>query len=96
MLVKLTNSENGRIFIVHKKKVLRYNNRYDHESKVIELSCMADDFCWFCDAMMTKYTLNPTMKRTYHRDSPLSKWKFTWVFIKMTSTLLPMSREGIE
>ena len=27
------------------------------ESKVIELFCMADDFCKFFDAMMAKYTL---------------------------------------
>ena len=33
------------------------------ESKVIELFCMADDFCFF-DAMMTKYTLKSTVKHT--------------------------------
>ena len=43
------------------------------ESKVIELFCMADDFCKFFDAMMTKYTLKTTVKRTYHRVSTLSK-----------------------
>ena len=37
------------------------------ESKVIELFCMADDFCKFFDAMMTKYTLKPATKRKYHR-----------------------------
>ena len=43
------------------------------ESKVIELFCMADDFCKFFEAMMTKYTLKPATKRKYHRDSTLSK-----------------------
>ena len=36
------------------------------ESKVIELFCMADDFCKFFDAMMTKYMLKPATKRKYH------------------------------
>ena len=43
------------------------------ESKVIELFCMADDFCKFFDAMMSKYTLKPVMKRSYHRASTMSK-----------------------
>ena len=43
------------------------------ESKVIELFCMADDFCKFFDAMMTKYTLKPATKRKYHHDSTMSK-----------------------
>lgn len=34
---------------------------------------MADDFCKFLDAMMTKYTLKPAAKREYHRDSTMSK-----------------------
>lgn len=42
-------------------------------SKVIELFCMADDFCKFFDAMMAKYTLKSTGKRKYHRDSIISK-----------------------
>ncbi len=43
------------------------------ESKVIELFCMADDFCKFFDAMMARYTLKPANKRAYHRDSTMSK-----------------------
>ena len=43
------------------------------ESKVIESFCMADDFCKFFDAMMAKYTLKTTTKRTYHRASTMSK-----------------------
>ena len=51
------------------------------ESKVIELFCMADDFCKFFDAMMTKYTLKPTVKRTYHRVSTLSKAEIMLIMI---------------
>ncbi len=50
------------------------------ESKVIELFCIADDlaslifnFVSFFDAMMSKYTLIPVMKRPYHRASTMSK-----------------------
>ena len=39
------------------------------ENKVIELFCMADDFCKSFDAMITKYTLKPARKCKYHRDS---------------------------
>ena len=42
------------------------------ENKVIEIFCMADDFCKFFDTMMTKYTLPSTTKRKYHRDSTMS------------------------
>ncbi|CCY02715.1 putative uncharacterized protein [Prevotella sp. CAG:924] len=34
------------------------------ESKVIELFCMADDFCKFFDAMMAKYTLKRLFRHT--------------------------------
>ena len=43
------------------------------EDKVTEIFCMADDFCKFFDAMTTKYTLKPTGKRKYHRNSTMSK-----------------------
>ena len=43
------------------------------ESKVIEIFCIADDFCKFFDAMMEKYTLKEPQKRKYHRDGTLSK-----------------------
>jgi len=43
------------------------------EGKVIEIFCMADDFCKFFDAMMEKYTLKETKRRNYHRDGTLSK-----------------------
>ena len=51
------------------------------ESKVIELFCMADDFCKFFDAMMAKYTLKPTAKRKYHRASTMSKAEIMLVMI---------------
>ena len=42
------------------------NNAMITENKVIEIFCMADDFCKFFDTMMTKYTLPSTTKRKYH------------------------------
>ena len=51
------------------------------ESKVIELFCMADDFCSFFDAMMAKYTLKPVMKRKYHRASIMSKAEIMLIMI---------------
>ena len=43
------------------------------EDKVTEIFCMVDDFCKFFDAMTAKYTLKPTGKRKYHRNSMMSK-----------------------
>ena len=43
------------------------------EDKVIEIFCMADDFCKLFDAITAKYTLKPTGKRKYHRNSTMSK-----------------------
>jgi len=43
------------------------------EDKVTEIFCMADDFCKFFDAMTAEYTLKPTGKRKYHRNSTMSK-----------------------
>ena len=41
--------------------------------KVTEIFCMADNFCKFFDTMTAKYTLKPTGKRKYHRNSMMSK-----------------------
>ena len=41
--------------------------------KVIELFCMADDFCKFFDRMVAKYTFKSAVKRSYHRNSTMSK-----------------------
>ena len=43
------------------------------EDKVIELFCFADDFCKFFDRMVAKYTFKSTVKRSYHRNSTMSK-----------------------
>lgn len=51
------------------------------ESKVIELFCMADEFCKFFDAMMTIYTLKPATKRKYHRNSTMSKAEIMLILI---------------
>lgn len=51
------------------------------ENKVIEISCMAYDFCKFFDAMMGKYKLKPIKKREYHRSSTLSKAEVMMIII---------------
>ena len=51
------------------------------ESKIIELFCMADDFCKFFDAMTAKYTLKPVNKRAYHRASTMSKAEIMLIMI---------------
>ena len=51
------------------------------EDKVTEIFCMADDFCKFFDAMTAKYTLKPTGKRNYHRNSTMSKAEVMLIMI---------------
>ena len=51
------------------------------EDKVTEIFCMADDFCKFFDAMTAKYTLKPTGKRNYHRNSTMSKTEVMLIMI---------------
>ena len=46
-----------------------------------ELFCMADDFCKFFDAMMAKYTLKSDKKRSYHRESTMSKAEIMMIMI---------------
>ena len=43
------------------------------ESKVIELFCMADDFCKFFVTMKAKYTLKSHHNCGYHRTANMSK-----------------------
>ena len=74
-------SENCCIFIVLNYKDLQTIIAMITESKVIELFCMADEFCKFFDAMMTKYTLKPATKRKYHRDSTMSKAEIMLILI---------------
>ena len=51
------------------------------EDKVTEIFYMADDFCKFFDAMIAKYTIKPTGKRKYHRNSTMSKAEVMLVMI---------------
>ena len=74
-------SENCRIFIVLNYKELRAIIAIITESKVIELFCMADDFCKFFDSMMAKYTLKSTTKRKYHRAATMSKSEVMLIMI---------------
>ena len=51
------------------------------EDKVTKIFCMAYDFCKSFDAMTTKYTLKPTGKRKYHRNSTMSKAEVMLIII---------------
>ena len=51
------------------------------EDKVTKIFCMAEDFCKSFDAMTTKYTLKPTGKRKYHRNSTISKAEVMLIMI---------------
>lgn len=66
-------SENYCIFIVLNYKELQTIIAMLTENKVTEIFCMADDFCKFIDAMVTKYTINGRKKRKYHRAPTMSK-----------------------
>ena len=58
---------------------------------------MADDFCKFFDAMVAKYTLKPTGKRKYHRDSTMSKAeRRVNQQVQNYKTCLKNSRFGVE
>ena len=69
-------------------KQLQTKNCYDHRGQSFsqtqgnpEMFCMADDFCKFFDAMTAKYTLKPTGKRNYHRNSTMSKAEVMLIMI---------------
>ena len=74
--------ENCCNFIVLKNKVLQTIIAMITESKVIELFCMADDFCKFFDAMTVKYTFKPSAKHKYHRDTTMSKAEIMLIMIR--------------
>ena len=42
---------------------------------------MADDFCKFFDRMVAKYTFKSTVKRSYHRNSTMSKAEIMLIMI---------------
>jgi len=58
------------------------------EDKVTEIFCMADNFCKFFDAMTAEYTLIPTRKRKYHRNSTMSKMEV--ILTRATSARRPL------
>ena len=51
------------------------------EDKFTELFCLADDLCKFFDRMVTKYTFKNTVKRSYHRNSTMSKAEIMLIII---------------
>ena len=69
-------------------KQLQTKNAMITEDKVTEIFCMADDFCKFFDAMTAEYTLHPTGKRKYHRNSTMSKMEV--ILTKATSARRPL------
>ncbi len=86
MLKNLVISENCCIFIVLNYKELHTIIAMITENKVIDLFCMADDFCKFFDAMMAKYTLKSTTKHPYHRASTMSKAEIMLIIILFQDT----------
>ena len=81
MFVNLVISENYCNFIVLNYKELQTIIAMITESKVIELFRMADDFCKFFDAKMSKYTPKPVLKRSYHRISTMLKAEIMLIMI---------------
>ena len=69
------------VFIVLNYKDLQTIIAMITESKVIELFCMANNFCKFFDAMLAKDTLKPAAKRKYHHDSTMSKAEIMLILI---------------
>lgn len=65
------------------------------EDKVIEIFCMADDFCKFFDAMMAKYTLKPLKKRKYHRSSIMSRAEVMMIIILFMIPVIVVSNTFI-
>lgn len=54
------------------------------ESKVIEIFCLADDFCNFFDSLLNRYAINSeafSKKRNYHRNSKMSKSEVILILI---------------
>ena len=74
-------SENCCIFIVLNYKVLQTIIAMLAQDKVTELFFMADDLCKFFDRMVAKYTFKSTAKRSYHRNSTMSKAEFMLIMI---------------
>ena len=81
MSVNLDINENCCVFIVLKIKEIQTIIAIITESKVIELFCMVDDFCKFFDTLMSKYTLKPVMRYSYHHSSIRLKAEIMFIMI---------------
>ena len=57
------------------------------DGKIIEISCLADDFCKFYEARMEEYAIPVSGKRMYHRDRSMSKAKVMVVLIYCLDSL---------
>ena len=57
---------------------------------------MADDFCKFFDTMTAKYTLKPTGKRKYHRNSTTTKVEVMQPKATSARALQRLSADGIQ
>ena len=64
-----------------KRTNIQTKNAIITKDKVTKIFCMADDFYKFFDAMTTKYTLKPTGKKNYHRNSTMSKAEVMLIMI---------------
>lgn len=70
------NSDKSSKFIVPKYNIYKSFIAMFTESKVIEIFCLADDFCNFFDSLLNRYAINSeafSKKRNYHRNSKMSK-----------------------
>ena len=58
------------------------------EDKVIEIFCLADDFCRLFDKLVKKYSIEPSQpsKRRYHRDSKMSTAEIIVIMIMFHSS----------
>ncbi len=81
MSENLVISENCCIFKVLKIKRIQTKIAMITEDKITEIFCIADDFCKFYDSLLQKYTLKPTNKRKYHRESTMSKSEVMMIMI---------------
>ena len=56
------------------------------EDKVIEIFCLADEFCNLFNKMKKKYSISPSnsSKRRYHRDSKMNAAEIIVIMIMFT------------
>ena len=56
------------------------------ENKIIEIFCLADDFCKLFDLSVKKYTISNNKKRSYHRNGRMSKTEVMMIIILFHSS----------